>query len=506
MALTGLVLTDANEHPTLRRLWLEGHGVGLVVLAALVLLPWAVVGDLDDLRQLVCAVSVSILTFAAALPVFDEGATAVTLVAAVGSVAWAVVAGAAPPRWYAVPRVPLAGSLLVLVPLPAYLAAQSVANLFAVADPFTAEWGVRLHPEVHVASPLLLPLAVAVVLLAWALTVPRPPLVRYQLAGVVGLTVMLTAAQYPLPLALFVAVLGPLGLVLAAPSAVLTLLVLGEITLVAAYVMHRRSDGAAVLAGLVLPLAAAGFLWTGSHLLDLRVDRTSLLVLVALGLLAVAVPRPELELVSVVAAASGALVSIPLAPHMSVSLAVHLTAAGALVTTSALLHRDHRALSWLGGLLLAGATWVRLHDVGVHAPEAYTLPTALALIAVGLHRLHRSPELDTTTGLLPGLALALAPTLLWALVHPLSTRAVLAGLAALVLVLAGSVLRWSAPVVVGWSAGFALVLRELAPYAAQTPQWVLIGGAGALLITAGISWETQVRELRRAAGYLGRLR
>jgi cell division protein FtsW (lipid II flippase) len=185
---------------------------------------------------------------------------------------------------------------------------------------------------------------------------------------------------------------------------------------------------------------------------------------------------------------------------------VHLTLAGALVTVVALVHRDHHQLAWLGGLLLAAATWVRPYDVGVQAPEAYTLPTAVALLAVGLHRLHRSPEVDTVAALLPGLGLALAPTLLWALAYPLSPRAAVAGLAALVLVLAGSVLRWTAPVVVGWLAGLALVLRELAPYAAQTPQWVLIGGAGALLIVAGISWETQVRELRRAAGYLERLR
>ena len=32
------------------------------------------------------------------------------------------------------------------------------------------------------------------------------------------------------------------------------------------------------------------------------------------------------------------------------------------------------------GSLLALATWVRLADLGVHAPEPYTLPSALALL------------------------------------------------------------------------------------------------------------------------------
>jgi len=76
----------------------------------------------------------------------------------------------------------------------------------------------------------------------------------------------------------------------------------------------------------------------------------------------------------------------------------------------------------------------------------------------------------------------------------------------LALLLGGTALRWSAPVVVGWLVGGALVLRELAPYAAQTPQWVVIGAAGTVLIGAGITWEARLRELRQAAGYLGRLR
>ena len=59
---------------------------------------------------------------------------------------------------------------------------------------------------------------------------------------------------------------------------------------------------------------------------------------------------------------------------------------------------------------------------------------------------------------------------------------------------------------VGWLGGAALVLRELAPYAERTPQWVLIGAAGVVLIASGITWEARVRDLRQAAAYLGRLR
>ena len=235
-------------------------------------------------------------------------------------------------------------------------------------------------------------------------------------------------------------------------------------------------------------------------------DRCSLVTLLVLGLLALTVPRLEVELSSSVAVLVGATGGIAVATDVSVSLAVHLTLAGALVTASSLVHRDHRPLAWLGGLLLASATWVRLYDVGVQAPEAYTLPTAVALVLVGLDRLHRDFDADTTTTLLPGLSLATVPTLLWALVDPLSPRAVVIGLAFLVLLVGGAALRWTAPVLVGWLGGAVLVLRELAPYAEQTPQWVLIGAAGTVLIGTGITWEARVRDLRQAAAYLGRLR
>ncbi len=505
--LTGLAVTEASAHPTLHGLWFEGHGVGMVAVAALVLLPWPIVRGHDDLRQLVCAASVSALTAIAALPVLDEGLTAVTLAAAGATVLWALVAAVAPPRWYAVPRVPLAACLLILVPLPAMLAVEAVSNLFSVAEPFTAGVTVRLDPADPVGQPLLLPLAVAVILLAAVLTVPRASWFRWPAGAGAAVGVVLTAALYPLPLWLFVAVLGPFGLVVAWPSAVLTLLVLLEIVALSVGVLVRRSGVPAMVAGTVLPAALAGTVWVGGHVTDVTQQHRSLATLVVLGALAVLLPRLEVELVSAAAVvlAAGA-AGVPVANDPSVSVAVHLTLAGAFVTASSLLHRTRRPLGWLGGLLLAGATWIRLYDIGVRAPEAYTLPIATALLVVGVSRLRRDPDADTVTALLPGLALATVPTLLWALVDPLSLRASLLGLACLVLLLGGTATRWTAPVLVGWLVGGALVLRELAPYAAQTPQWLLIAAAGTVLVGAGITWEARVRDLRQAAAYLGRLR
>jgi hypothetical protein len=87
-----------------------------------------------------------------------------------------------------------------------------------------------------------------------------------------------------------------------------------------------------------------------------------------------------------------------------------------------------------------------------------------------------------------------------------AVRAALLGAACLVLVLAGTRLRWNAPLLVGAVVGGLLVLRELAPYAAATPQWVLIGLAGTVLTVVGVTWERRVRDLHQATAYLGRLR
>jgi hypothetical protein len=365
---------------------------------------------------------------------------------------------------------------------------------------------VRLVPAPSEVSPLLLPVCVAVAILAALLTLPRGTSSRYALVGVAALTVLLTAAHYPLPLLAFVTVLGPFGVLVALPSAVLTLLALLEIVLLAAYMVVRRTGRASELAGLVLPVAVALTLWTGGHVYDVSLGGRALATLVALGLLAIAVPRLEVATTAIVSVLVSSTAGVAAADDPSVTLAVHLTVAGAIVVASSLLGRSHRQLAWPGGLLLAAATWVRLYDVGVHAPEPYTLPTAVVLVLVGLDRLRRDPEADTMPALLPGLVLAVVPTLLWALVDPVSTRAGVVGAAALVLLVGGTGLRWTAPVLVGWLAGAALVLRELAPYAAQWPQWVLIGASGAVLFAAGITWEARLRDLRQAAAYLGRLR
>src|SRR4051812_16702447 len=160
--------------------------------------------------------------------------------------------------------------------------------------------------------------------------------------------------------------------------------------------------GAATLAAL------AALTWTTGALLGADGQWVALAGLALLGattLLAPYVPerwwtraaRTGAEVAAAVAAVPLALAGLDGVPSSTYAgwLALYLTVAGVVVTVLSLLRADRRELSWVGGLLLALASWVRLWDLGVHAPEAYTLPSAVVLLAVGLLHLRRNPESPT---------------------------------------------------------------------------------------------------------------
>jgi cell division protein FtsW (lipid II flippase) len=98
--------------------------------------------------------------------------------------------------------------------------------------------------------------------------------------------------------------------------------------------------------------------------------------------------------------------------------------------------------------------------------------------------------------LLPGLTLLLAPSLIATLPDPTSLRALLLGIGALAILLAGAYLRWAAPLVVASVTLLALALVNIAPYANAVPRWVLFGLAGAALLYLGVTWERRLRNAR----------
>jgi hypothetical protein len=512
-------LEDALGHPSLTGLWTTSNALPLLGAAALLV---GLAGLLHPGRGARASASgaATIVTLLLALPALDEGTTAIGLALLTALVVWSVVAAAASRE---IAYGPLA---LAAVPAIAFTAAHvldAVVRVGSVGDPFTQTAAVRLAALSPDSSPLLLvPLVAALVAAAWVAT-PLPD-DRFVAAALLVVAATATLASYAVPLAVVVGVLAVAGLAAAwlgrpvvagvvilvtisaaLPSSVLTLVACAAAVALAALLLRSSGTLPTTLGGLLLPAASAGMVWSGAEIADVAVDLRALPVLVVVGCLAIARPRVEVEASAALAGLVATLASLDVAPDQPTALAIHLTVAGALVTLSSLLHQERRVLAWPGGALLAAATWVRLADLGVEAPEAYTLPSAVALVIAALYRLQHRPG-SSTAVLVPGLTLATVPSLLWVLADPVSLRAVLLGLACLGLVLAGTRLRWSAPLAVGGLVGGLLVLREVAPYASELPQWVLIGLAGSVLTVVGVTWERRILELRQATAYLGRLR
>ena len=324
-----------------------------------------------------------------------------------------------------------------------------------------------------------------------------------------------------LPAALFLVA----ALVVSLHAASLTLAAL-LVTVAVSGAVHLSSRAVTLAgaAGAVTAAALAATTWTVGHLLDASPSWTALAGLLVLGATVLGAPylprrwwsaeRPDQARTGLEAGAAGAalplaMAGLALATNATYATwtAVYLTAAGVVVTLMALLRSDRRELGWVGGLLLAAASWVRLWDRGVEAPEAYTLPSAIALLVVGVLHLRRNPGASTLSALAPGLSLALVPSLLWVLDEPVGLRTVLLGLACLALVVGGVRLRWTAPIVVGGTVGALLVLRLAAPYVGDAvPRWVLLGGAGALLVAMGVTWERRLQEARHLMSYVRALR
>ena len=416
-----------------------------------------------------------------------------------------------------------------------------------VTSPWSHPWTVRTAQEPGLdpaGTPpvLLVPLLVGLLgaTLAWRIRMrglaPSLTDTAIPAAVVVALGAAVAAASYEQPLALVLAIAVSAGLVLVGwglhresaqaflvgcgaavllvtvwaslPSVGLTAVVASLATAAAVAVAIRSAHhDLRALGHLAAPALGGLAVWTLGDLTGLPEVWRAAPVVLLLGLLVILLPRPEIELSAIPTAATAALASTWAASSWATPLAAYLTLGGALLVASSVVNAERRWLAWAGGLLLAAATWVRLWDAGVTTPEAYTMPSAVALLAVGLIRLARDRDADTWTTISAGLLLATVPSLLIVVTEePASLRALLLGLGCLALVLGGAALRWSAPLLVGAGVGLVLVLSEWGPYAADLPPWVVIGVAGSVLLVVGVTWEARLLELRRGATYLARLR
>ncbi len=167
--------------------------------------------------------------------------------------------------------------------------------------------------------------------------------------------------------------------------------------------------------------------------------------------------------------------------------------------------RDRLAEASIAPVAIAWA--LLLAQAGVHTPEAYTLPPALMLLALGWYRLG---DAGSWHALGPGLVLGLAPSVVAAADGGPPARVVVLALVAGGLVIAGVRLRLAAPVVVGAGALAAHAVVQLGPWLVElgtsVPRWTVMAVVGALLLLEGATYERQVTRLRAAAVRLASLR
>lgn len=552
----------ALQHPSFSELWSDLEVWPLLAAAALVVAP-ALVGRLPlGVRLTSLGVAIVVLAGAILAPFTDEALTLSTVAGAVLVAAGAAAVWFVPMPWRRSVAAPVGLGLLWLLLAAWLIAFDGLARLVdagralwagAAGDSFAS----RPVPDWELAGWLLpvLVVAISAALVAvarsfdWADRLVAPVLDLHVVLAVAA-TTALTLALYPaplwlvsatllvsgagfvaealrrqqaLPLSIAVVLLG-VALVLGLHAEWLTLATV-LVILAAATAVHLRwvRLEVSVGAGAVLSAAVAGLVWTVGAVVDAPAEWTAVAALLVLAGLVLAGPyvderirvsgpatyaRLGVEAGALVAAGAVSLAGVDAAAPVdeAPSLAVYLTLAGATASAMALLRPDRRDVGWLGGLLLAAASWVRLGDLGVDTPEAYTLPSAIALLVVGVLHLRRDPKASTMAALTPGLLLALVPSLLWVLADPVALRSVLLGLACLALVVGGARFGWSAPVVHGAVVGTLLVLRHVTPVAEAVPRWALIGAAGALLVALGITWEQRVRDARALAGYVRGLR
>ncbi|MEV7524825.1 hypothetical protein [Streptomyces sp. NPDC091371] len=265
-----------------------------------------------------------------------------------------------------------------------------------------------------------------------------------------------------------------------------------------------RSGAAACAVGYATGLPAAA-----AALTDLAVVWWALPVLAVPASVAALGPRlGGVRLPAEIAAGAAGVLALALSAGRAGTLALVLALLG-VVCAGAAVRPERRVLGWAAGALFVAATWVRLADAGVAAPEAYTLPVTLPALAVGLLRRRRDPAASSWTAYGPGLSATLLPSLLAAWGDPDWVRPLLLGAAALAVTLAGAQRRLQAPLLLGGGVLAVVALHELAPYVVQVagalPRWVPPALAGLLLLMVGATYEKRLRDARRLRDAIARL-
>lgn len=158
------------------------------------------------------------------------------------------------------------------------------------------------------------------------------------------------------------------------------------------------------------------------------------------------------------------------------------------------------AASALAGYLLA------VLELDTTLLERFRVTLGLVLVGSGTGALLGRVAPDTqpmrsVRCLLPGLLVAWGPSTMHAVLAPDGVRPLVVALVALVgtaLVVAGALLRWQAPLLVGFAVVVPGAVVQALPVVTSLPQWVYLAAAGAVALLLGVTWRQRQRAL--AAG------
>jgi hypothetical protein len=152
------------------------------------------------------------------------------------------------------------------------------------------------------------------------------------------------------------------------------------------------------------------------------------------------------------------------------------------------------------------AYWLLLWTGGVTLVEAYTVPVAGVALLAGWLAARTRPALHSWTAYGPALLAGFGPSLALVLAVPGEPlRRLVLGLAAVAVVVAGSVRRRQAPVVVGGTCLAVLAAHEAVLLWDLLPRWIPLGAAGLLLVGLAVTYERRRRDLDRLRTAVGRM-
>jgi hypothetical protein len=519
-------------------------GVAALCLLAVVLAAGAVtLRALGGLRHVLTAAATGLALAALAAPArMSFSATEVAAVVAVGALIAAVATSVLPLDWQLGPAVGAALGGLAALRLVAEPVAQAVAGpLTWLSDPWSRDSGsaraavmVSEHwtGEGMVAVVMVVTAATAVVLgvLARRTTLAGYPVVLLALIAVVVTplavdTTYQVAVAWDLAVAVAALLLGPaLRRRARLPGYACSGLGAALLVLACAWSVADERTSTVVLAVAAVACAAAAWL---DGLLDAALSAP--LAALATGLVgadtfAVAhsagAPLDRSGFILAAVACGGTLVVGHWRPRTADGLAVELTAtalvAAALLATATdagwtswtlavaglaalatALRPERRPVSYLGALLLAASSWVRLADAHVHAPEPYVVPLAVVALGLGVLRRRADRGVSSWTAYGPALSLGLLPSLVASLDDSSARRPLLLAVAATAVVVVGAVRRLQAPLVVGGVVLAADAVRQLGAYVALLPRWVVIAALGLILLVLGTTFEQRRRDVQR---------